>query len=397
MKREKSMKSALLALPIGLALAAIGTATAAPSTAAIGGRAGVGTPCLVTGDIFVSDATAFGVNNGGVIWVDSPTGTRGTLSENNNPVGGPDLETPNAIAFETGGSIVVTDSWSVAGVRIPSVVRIDANTGTRTLVSNNASPAGGPAFVEPHGIAVEADGSILVSDISAFPQFNGGVIRVNPVTGARTTLSRNSAPVGGPRFDNAWDLVVAPNGDIYVIDDNPNAGGEVIRIDPVTGARTLISDNTNPAGGPAFVWPWGIALEADGDILISDKEAFGGSGGIIRVDPATGVRTTVSKNTAPAGGPLFQSPGDLFVEFCGDILVTDQFANAVFRVDSATGVRTTVSDNASPGSPNFSWAWGIAARAATVSLPRGGGGSSSGGGHDVDIDLDVTPRREMWP
>ena len=70
----------------------------------------------------------------------------------------------------------------------------------------------------------------------------------------------------------------------------------MIRVDPATGAQTTVSS------GGSFVNPLGIAVEADGDILVADADAFGGHGGAIRVDPATGAQTTVS-----AGGS-FVSP-----------------------------------------------------------------------------------------
>ncbi len=347
---------------IAAAVTTVGTVTALvfvtafnPSFAAA--TAAAPQPCTNGSDIFVSDATAFGPDNGGLIKVDAATGARTTFSENNSPVGGPDFDTPAAIAFEADGHFVVAET-DVSGVRNPSVIRVDPATGVRTLVSDNATPAGGPQFSQPQGIAVEADGSILVADLTAFPQGNGGIIRVDPVTGARTSLSHNGSPAGGPKLQIPWDIAVAPNGDIYVIDDDH----KLIRVDPVTGARTLVSKNTSPVGGPDFVWPWGLTIDPNGDILVSDKQAFGGSGGIIRVKPSTGVRTTVSENAAPVGGPNFQSPGDIFYH-CGAILVTDQFADAVFRVNPTTGARTLVSDNLTPaGAPNFDYAWGIIAK-----------------------------------
>ena len=330
---------------------------------------GTPTACRPTGDVVITDPTAFGNNNGGVIRVDRGSGARTTLSENNNPLGAPSLETPMGIAYESSGDIVLVDAWQTIGPGTPGVVRVDPDTGARTIVSNNSSPAGGPSFVAPNGIAVEKDGSILVADYGAFAPGTGGIIRVDPVTGARTTLSRNGAPLGGPQFGLPWDVAVADNGKIYVIDDS-SGGGKVIEVDPVTGARTLVSRNTSPAGGPSFDWPWGIAIEKDGAILVSDMTAFGGQPGIIRVDPNTGVRTTVSENTAPAGGPSFVATGDLAVEPCGGILINDLGPSgtgvdgSVIHVDPDTGERTIVSDDAAPvGAPEFAWPWGIAVKA----------------------------------
>lgn len=349
--------SAVAAVVAATGVAAVtGVAAAVPAAARTAPA-----PCSTMGsDIFVSDSQAFGANDGGLIKVDSLTGTRSTLSENNNPAGGPAFETPNAMTLDASGAILVAEG---NGGGVPALIRVDRGTGVRTLVSSNTAPAGNPNFHMPVSVAVEANGTILVLD-NNIP--NGKVIRVDPVTGVRTTLSRNQAPAGGPSLSDPWDIAVASNGDIYVLNNLGAGGGEVIRVDPVTGARTLVSGNTSPAGGPSFVLPMGMTLDPNGDILVSDRDAFGGDGGIIRVDPVTGVRTTVSENAAPAGGPSFDNPQDL-VYHCGAILIVERTGTgsaAVLRVDPATGARTTVSDNASPGTPNFStWPWGIAARA----------------------------------
>lgn len=350
---------AAVAVQLGSAQVASAAAAGTEASRAAGARA----VCITT-DVYVTDNSAFGANNGGVIHVKSGDGARNSLSENNNPVGTPEFETPWGLTSDANGDLLVAEQ-AMVGATPPGVIRVDKVTGVRTLISNNTTPAGGPDFSTPSGIAVESDGSILIADLSAFPQGNGGVIRVDPVTGARTTLSRNGSPAGGPAFNGPMDIAVAENGDIYVAN---TFGNNIIKVDPATGARTLVSRNNNPAGGPSFVWPWGMTIAPDGDILISDSSAFGGDGGIIRVDPATGVRSTLSSNTSPVGGPSFDHPGDLIVDRCGHILVTDSGAEAIYQVDLTTGARTTVSDNASTGSPAFAWPMGIAATSLLINV-----------------------------
>jgi DNA-binding beta-propeller fold protein YncE len=290
--------------------------------------------------------------NGMVLEVDSPGGTRTLLSDNHTPVGGPDLQAPTGIAVDAAGNLIVAENFEtpINNVSVPSIVRIDRVTGARTLVSSNTSPAGGPDFVHPWGLAIEADGSILLADPAAFPQGNGGLIRIDPVTGTRTVLSRNGLPAGGPNFAHPTDVAVAPNGDIYVVDDRA-----VIRVDSATGARTLVSRNSNPAGAPAFDHPVYLTIDASGDILVADN---GATDRIIRVDSVTGVRSTVSDNTNPVGGTSFQLLGDLVVD-CRNILVVDTGDGAVLRVDATTGERTTISDDTTPG-PTFGYPFGIA-------------------------------------
>jgi hypothetical protein len=208
---------------------------------------------------------------------------------------------PRAAAAAPGDILVVDTGAS-------GVIRVDPVTGARTTVSENSAPPGGPAFVNPVGVALEADGDILVADGDAFGG-GGGVIRVDAVRGARTTVSENAAPPGGPAFLDPEGVALEADGDILVADVNAFGGaGRVIRVDPLTGARTTVSENSAPPGGPAFLDPVGVALEADGDILVADAGAFGGEGGVIRVDPLTGARTTVSENSAPPRGPAFDDP-----------------------------------------------------------------------------------------
>jgi sugar lactone lactonase YvrE len=322
-------------------------------------------PVLGLTQLYVSDQSPPNwFENGMILRVDGTTGARTLLSDNSTPVGGPSLQSPDAVTFDANGDLLVAESFEIDinGVYTPSVIRVNRTTGARTLVSSNSAPNNGPDFASPSGIAVEANGSILVADVTAFASGNGGVIRVDPVTGVRTTLSRNQAPVGGPSFAYPRDLAVATNGDIYVLDANG-----VIRVDPVTGARTLVSANTVPVGGPNFVHTSFLTLDANGDILVSDWGAQDG-GRIIRVNPVTGVRTTLSENAAPVGGPDFHLLGDMVV-VCGTIYAVDIAGGAVVRVNPTTGVRTELSSDTAGSGQSFGYPFGIAARR-TTACPR---------------------------
>jgi hypothetical protein len=309
-------------------------------------------------DILVADSDAFG-GGGGVIRVDSLTGARTTLSENASPPGGPSFVDPLAVALAPNGDILVADQQAF-GDAGGGVIRVDPLTGARTTVSENASPPGGPSFVDPFGIAVAANGDILIADQNAFGPGNGAVIRVDPVTGVRTLVSENGSPTGPPLFDAPFGITTAASGDILVTDAGAfGGGGGVIRVNPVTGARTTLSENASPTGGPSFSDPFGIAREASGSLLVAD----GGIDGIIRVDPVTGARTLVSDNSNPPGGAGFSSVIGVAIAANGDILVADSGVPGVLGVNPVSGARTVVSSNASPaGGPAFALPFGIAVR-----------------------------------
>ena len=291
----------------------------------------LGVPAAASADIVVADRTAFG-GTGGLIRVDPATGARTTLSANNSPSGGPAFAAPTDVVRAPNGDMLVVDINAFGG--LGGVIRVNPVTGARTTVSENNSPSGGPSFVDPFGITLAANGDILVADQNAFGG-PGGVIRVDPGTGARTTVSDNTDT--GPAFEAPWGIVALANGDILVADAAaPDAGGGVIRVDPVTGARTTLSANSSPAGAPNFADPIQLALAANGDVLVADSGAFSG-GGVIRVDPVTGARTTVSENTSPPGSPTFAGPIGIRSAANGDIQSPDRSAYDRFREHEPLG------------------------------------------------------------
>src|SRR2546428_14160975 len=70
-------------------------------------------------------------------------------------------------------------------------------------------------------------------------------------------------------------IVAVPTVQTILAADEDAVGslGGVIRVNPATGAQTVVSSGVN------FVEPTGIAIAANGDILVADPSAFGGGGG----------------------------------------------------------------------------------------------------------------------
>ena len=88
-------------------------------------------------------------------------------------------------------------------------------------------------------------------------------------------------------------------GDIIIADADAFAGlGGIIKVDPTTGAQTTISS------GGLFVDPIDVAITASGDLIVVDFDAFGGTGHVFRVDPITGAQSLLSTGGSfvdPAG------------------------------------------------------------------------------------------------
>ena len=283
------------------------------------------------GQLVIADSGAFSAtrNSGGLIRVDPSTGAQTTISEGNNFV------TPHGVAFDHNGQILVTDVNAFGGSG--GVIRVDPRTGAQTVVSK------GGFFKTPVGIAVEPSGNIVVADDDlTFGQPNyGGVIRVNPVTGAQTLLSRAGY------FVDPYGIAVQPNGNILVADQDAfpdgsvacansiptNGSGGVFRVNPFTGAQSIVSPKGN------FCDADGAELAPNGGLYVADLTAFGGPGGVICVNPTTGTQYVISQKGN------FSEPADVAIAPSGTLYVTDHNGKSpggpdtpvVYQVNNTTG------------------------------------------------------------
>src|SRR6266850_348546 len=234
------------------------------------------------GDILVVDRNAFG-GHGAVFRIDPRFTEQFVVSQ------GGIFSQPVALAIEGDGKIVT------ANRSLPGVVRVDPKTGAQTTVVS------GPPLIDPFGIALDADGNILVTDTGCASHncTAGGsraqaVYRINRVSGAVTTVS------SGGYLDSPYGIAVEASGGILVTDATSNVSpltgqGGIIRIDPVTGAQTVVSQ-----GRSDFACPFGIAVDANGTILTSvfKFEGYGCSpGAIFRANPAADQTIVVSPNS----------------------------------------------------------------------------------------------------
>jgi sugar lactone lactonase YvrE len=325
------------------------------------------------GGLVVSDATlnfSTGGSVGRILGVDPTTGTRSIVSANDMPAGPPALAEPALMAFEADGDLLVPDLIANQLVRI-------APDGSRTVVSS-ATVGTGPPISAPSAVLVDSDGSILMTNADPF------VLRIDPVTGNRTAVS--STILGtGPTFSHLIGIARSADGTLIVAD--PSAFGSpfgLYRIDPATGNRTVIA-SAAVGTGPAMS-PVDIAFAASGELIVSNSATLSlGPGGIVttpgsvmRVDPATGNRTILSSNEVGTGSALID-PAGFQLEPDGDILLADAgsgppdpspAAGRIFRIDPATGNRTVVSANDAPaGAPQFNTTPDVL----IVPTPAGGG------------------------
>ncbi len=164
----------------------------------------------------------------------------------------------------------------------------------------------------------------------------------DPVTGtAQTGYSGDGGPASLAKLNSPYAVTFDAAGNMYVADGNNYA---VRRIDTISGVITTVAGNgtSTPvctdgqkATSCAIGQPFGVAVDAAGNIFISDKNA-----NIVRkVDASTGniaryagTGTSGTTYTADALNSNLKGPSDLQLDAAGNLYITNQTGNVVVKV-----------------------------------------------------------------
>jgi hypothetical protein len=273
---------------------------------------------------------------------------------------GQDFSVPDALALDK--PVDGTARALVVDSGLDMVMAVALGDGTRTVISG-FNVGAGALFEQPVSVVVDRlrgpAGRALVID-----RQQDAIISVDLATSAREELSgpdsgsgQELSDVTGLSLDVEVGLAgqTANIGAVLVTDASVAA---VLSIDPVSGARTILSGGA-VGSGPVFVEPRGMAFDP-GDAaasvparyLVVDEDLDA----LLAVDPANGARTIVSDATTGTG-PALGAPQAVALELddtgrTGRALVVTEDPAALIAVDLATGNREELSGpNKGDGSP----------------------------------------------
>jgi sugar lactone lactonase YvrE len=194
--------------------------------------------------------TVLVVENGlGRVWrIDPRKGTKKIVAK---------LSRPIAVATTQAGGVLVSTENDVVRIGGGKVASADAQVGPIAVapsgdvwftagshVFRNSEPAA-DGFAGAHGIAVTADGTVLVADTD-----HDAVKRLDGSTFAQ---------VGGPR-----GIAVARDGTLYVVDAQAK---RIVHLSATGGRLGTV--------GPKFGDPYAVAADAKGGVYVVDTAAFG--------------------------------------------------------------------------------------------------------------------------
>ncbi len=252
------------------------------------------------------------------------------------------MNKPHEIRFDKHGDMYFTDMANHV------IRKIDMKSGVISTVAGNGkqgfSGDGGPAtkaqLSQPHSIQFGPDGSLYICDIRnhriRVVDMKTGLIRTFAGNGKRSKTPDGAkyanVPLNGPRtldFDKKGNLWLALR-----------EGNQVFRMDLNKGTIHHIAGTGKKGftghGGPAkeatLSGPKGIAIRANGDVLLADTESHT----IRLIEAATGkihvICGTGKKHDGPDGNPLkcgLGRPHGVWVDHDGAIWIGDSLSHRI--------------------------------------------------------------------
>ena len=131
---------------------------------------------------------------------------------------------------------------------------------------------GGGMFVFPHGAFVDRDGNLWVTDASGADGKGHQVFKFSPDGNVLMTLGKAGVSGSGPDlFDQPTDVLIAPNGDIFVTDSHRN--GKNNRVIKFTKDGRFIKEWGKKGSGRGEISePHTIAMDSRGRVFVGDRE-----------------------------------------------------------------------------------------------------------------------------
>lgn len=214
-------------------------------------------------------------------------GTRAQLATLNGPQG---------LAFDTAGNLYFADADNnlVRKISAGGIITTVAGTGA-SVSAGDGGPTRNASMARPYGIAVDGEGNLFVGE------YVGQRVRKITSAGIISTVAGNGIKAyggdGGTGTDasinNPAALAVDAAGNLYISD----SGNHRIQKLSTSGIITTVagigtSSGASGDGGPATAavigFPFGVAVNAVGDIYISDGNCF-----LRKVDSA-GIISTIA-------------------------------------------------------------------------------------------------------
>ncbi len=233
----------------------------------------------------------------------------------------------NIWAYDRCGQTAFADVCSTSD--LDPILKFDRTTGA-VLTS-----FGSGLFVFPHGIHVDSDGNVWITDSMGNEAGTKGhqVIKFSPEGEVLMTLGQAGVAGNGPdTFNEPNDVITAPNGDIFVADGHsghlsPPPPGATARIMKFTSDGRFIKEWGGIGTAPGeFRTPHALAFDSRGRLFVADR-----GNNRLQIFDQDG---TFIDSYVP-----FSRISDLFIDDDDTLYAVDSESNARFNPGWLNGIR----------------------------------------------------------
>jgi sugar lactone lactonase YvrE len=266
------------------------------------------------------------------------------------------LQDPDGIDIAANGDLYIADS----GHNV--LRRVSALDGTISTVAGRPGRVYAPPEQEggnaasaligfPRDVKIDSTGALYVADLNNERIWRiDTALKITTYAGGGAAPPTNGASATGVRVD-PWGLAFDASDNLYWVGDNA-----LYRIDAKTKTITIVAGQTDAGfsgdGGPAaqakLSAPRGVAVDADGNVFVSDND----NARVRKID-RTGTITTYAGGDNPSigdDGPATAAqvgPRRIAIQKrTGDLYIADGSFHRVRRVSAATKIITTVAGSA---------------------------------------------------
>ncbi len=150
--------------------------------------------------------------------------------------------------------------------KLDPILEFDAKTGK--LIKS----FGGGMMNFPHGICVDKQGNIWVTDGHKANGKGMVAIKFSPEGKVLMTLGKPGEPGNGPdTLDEPNDVAIAPNGDIFVADGHRPGVGNARVIKYTKDGKFIKQWGEHGSGPGQFEMPHGLAFDSKGRLFVADR------------------------------------------------------------------------------------------------------------------------------